>query len=114
MKGVLLNAIAVLALLTGIAMAQSGPINVVTVDPRENADLANTTGTETGQPSDLVPRSYNSSNGLTPVTGNISGNGSTVNLHQPAAESKPTQEESSAARQPTGHSQKTTHQVPRK
>lgn len=88
MKQVLLSTIAGLVLLTGVAIAQSGPINVVTVDPRENADLANTTGTETGQPSDIVPRSYNMANGLNPVTTNMSGYGSNDNLNRPLAGAK--------------------------
>lgn len=114
MKQFLLSTIAALALLTGVAMAQSGPINVVTVDPRENADLVNTTGTETGQPTDMAPRSYNMSNGLNPVTTNMSGYG-VGNISQPTVSPKPTPASNETrAKEETGQTHKEKHSATKK
>jgi len=115
MKRVLLNAIAVLALLTGVAMAQSGPVNTVTVNPRQNADLTNSTGTETGQPSDMVPHSDSMPNGLNPVTSNMSGNPTNANTIHPGVETKPNSEGNSPATpEESGVNQKKTHETGRK
>jgi hypothetical protein len=77
----------VLLLLCGVALAQqSGTINTVTVNPRENQELTCSTGTESGQPSDTVPCSGSEPNGLVPVTSNMVGSGSNGNMNQAPAQ----------------------------
>jgi hypothetical protein len=85
-KNVLQILIAVLGLLCSVAVAQqSGTINTLTVNPRQNQELTNSTGTESGQPSDAVPGSSNEPNGLVPVTSNMVGSGSNGNMNQNAS-----------------------------
>ena len=76
-------------LLGGAAFAQSGTINTLSVNPRQNLELTNSTGTESGQPSDSVPGSQNEENGLMPVTSNMVGSGSNGNVSQATAGNKP-------------------------
>ena len=86
MKNVLQIVIAMLVLLCTVAVAQqSGTINTLTVNPRQNQELTNSTGTEPGQPSDAVPGSANEPNGLVPVTSNMIGSGSNGNMNQSAS-----------------------------
>jgi len=105
MKSVLQIAMAV-GLLCGVGMAQqSGTINTLSVNPRQNLELTNSTGTETGQPSDAVPGSENQPNGLVPVTSNMNGSGSNGNMNQAEAGAKsgPTNGASAAVeRKPAG------------
>ena len=76
---------ATMCLSCGLLWAQNGTINSLSVNPRQNQDLTNSTGTETGQPSDAVPGSESQENGLVPVTGNMVGSGSNANTRQPQA-----------------------------
>jgi hypothetical protein len=77
-------------LLVGVAaMAQEGTINTLTVNPRQNQELTNSTGTASGQPSDAVPGSESQPNGLVPVTSNMTGSGSNGNMTQETPGSKP-------------------------
>ncbi len=82
MKKVLRLTIAMLGLSCAALWAQNGTINSLSVNPRQNLELTNSTGTETGQPSDAVPGSQNDDNGLVPVTSNMVGSGSNGNLNQ--------------------------------
>ena len=97
MSKLILTCFAVL-LLAGAAVAQSGTINSMSTNPRQNLELSNSTGTESGQPSDSVPGSQNQENGLMPVTSNMVGSGSNGDMNQdirgtkpatPATETKP-------------------------
>jgi len=86
MKNALRITVAVMCLSLGALWAQqSGTINGLSVNPRQNEELTNSTGTETGQPSDSVPGSENQDNGLVPVTSNMGGSASQTNPNQPAA-----------------------------
>src|SRR5690349_18651511 len=53
-----------------------GPINTLSVNPRQNAELGNYTGTETGQPTSGLPRTESQPNGLVPSTATMTGSGS--------------------------------------
>jgi hypothetical protein len=78
--------VAVLGVLCGVATAQQGgTINSLSVNPRQNLELTNSTGTQSGQPSDSVPGSESQENGLVPVTSNMVGSGSNGNLNQGAS-----------------------------
>ena len=77
-------------LLVGVAAwAQEGTINTLSVNPRQNQELTNSTGTESGQPSDAVPGSQSQPNGLVPVTSNMTGSGSNGNMTQSTPGTKP-------------------------
>jgi hypothetical protein len=68
--------------------SSGGTINSLSLDPRQNVELTNSTGTETGQPNDVVAGSQGQENGLVPVTTNMQGSGSDGNINQtPAASS---------------------------
>jgi hypothetical protein len=83
MKKALLTMIAVTALGCGTMPAQQGgTINTLSVNPRENQELTNSTGTETGRPSEAVPGSEKEPNGLVPVTSDMVGSGSNGNTNQ--------------------------------
>jgi len=102
------TAIAILLLFTGVGMAQNGTVNYLSVNPRQNQEMTNTTGTETGQPSPAEPGSENMPNGLIPVTSNMAGSGSNGNMNQrettsPAIPSTPKMTEKNA-----GHSRTVT------
>ena len=88
-----LSFLAILLLLSTLAGAQaqssSGTINTLTTNPRQNQELTNTTGTETGQPSDAVPGSEAQPNGLVTPTTNMVGSGSNGNVSQPTPGSHP-------------------------
>jgi hypothetical protein len=71
------------------ATAQEGTINTLTVNPRQNQELTNSTGTASGQPSDAVPGSESQPNGLVPVTSNMTGSGSNGNMTQSTPGTKP-------------------------
>jgi hypothetical protein len=93
MKRTFQAVLAALVLLGGmsiVAVAQdsSGTVNTLSVNPRQNQELTNTTGTETGQPSDVVPGSENQPNGLVPVTTTMQGSGSNGNMPQAAPAKK--------------------------
>ena len=78
-----LMVIAILWLLCGVVPAQqSGTVNSLSVNPRQNQELTNSTGTESGQPSDAVVGSDNQPNGLAPVTSNMVGSGSNGHMSQ--------------------------------
>ena len=66
----------------GVLWAQSGTINSLSVNPRQNAEMTNSTGTESGQPTADVPGSANEPNGLIPVTSDMVGSGSNGNMSQ--------------------------------
>ena len=87
MKKLLRFAIATMCLSWAALWAQNGTINSLSVNPRQNPEMTNSTGTETGQPSDAVPGSQNHDNGLVPVTSNMVGSGSNGNMNQPLAAS---------------------------
>ena len=87
MKGIWI-AVASLLLLSGMGMAQNGTVNYLSVNPRQNQEMTNSTGTETGQPSPAVPGSENLPNGLIPVTTNMTGSGSNGNINQRETTSK--------------------------
>ena len=89
MKKAFYAVVAVLVLLGGltissVAQDSSGTINTLSVNPRQNQELTNSTGTETGQPSDVVPGSESQPNGLVPVTTNMQGSGSNGDMPQAA------------------------------
>lgn len=84
----LLPWLAGLLLLSGMAVAQNGTINNMSVDPRQNQELTNSTGTETGQPSAAVVGSQNEPNGLMPVTNDMESSGSNGNMSQSDAGNK--------------------------
>ncbi|HZP23231.1 MAG TPA: hypothetical protein VFB04_07280 [Terriglobales bacterium] len=89
MKNALRITAAVLGLMCGAVLAQqSGTINTLSVNPRQNQELTNSTGTETGQPTEAVPGSETEPNGLVPVTSNMVGSGSNGNMDQSATPSK--------------------------
>ena len=88
----LLSLLAAALLLSTLSLAQaqsSGTINTLTTNPRQNQELTNTTGTETGQPSDAVPGSEAQPNGLVTPTTNMVGSGSNGNMTQPTPGSHP-------------------------
>ena len=88
MKTALRIAAAGMCLSLGVLWAQqSGTVNSLSVNPRQNEDLTNSTGTETGQPSDSVPGSEAQDNGLARSTSNMTGTGSNANQNQPGAAS---------------------------
>lgn len=89
-----LFAVALLVIVSTLTMAaqenSGGTINSLSVDPRQNAELTNSTGTESGQPNDVVTGSQGQENGLVPVTTNMQGSGSNDSMNQvPAASSTP-------------------------
>ena len=89
MRNILQMSLAVLIVLGGTMLAQqSGTINTLSVNPRQNQELTNTTGTETGQPSDAVPGSATEPNGLMPVTTEMLGSGSNGNMNQAPSTAK--------------------------
>src|SRR4051812_22498702 len=87
-----LSFLSTMLLLSTIALAQSqsgGTINTLTTNPRQNQELTNSTGTETGQPSDAVPGSEDEPNGLVTPTTNMVGSGSNGNVSQSTPGPKP-------------------------
>jgi hypothetical protein len=86
-----LSFLSTMLLLSTIALAQSqsGTINTLTTNPRQNQELTNSTGTETGQPSDAVPGSEEQPNGLVTPTTNMVGSGSNGNVSQSTPGAKP-------------------------
>lgn len=74
----------------GVLWAQSGTVNSLSVNPRQNADMTDSTGTESGQPTADVPGSANQPNGLIPVTSDMVGSGRNANVNQNVAANKPT------------------------
>jgi len=90
-KRVFLIAIATALLSCGVVWAQEGEgtVNSLSVNPRQNVEMTNTTGTESGQPTAAVPRSENQPNGLIPVTSNMSGSGGFGNGNQNVEGNKP-------------------------
>jgi hypothetical protein len=84
MKRTLLAVFSLMILLSGLAITAAaqensvGPINTMSVDPRQNAELGNYTGTETGQPTTGMPRTENQPNGLMPSTGTMTGSATTT------------------------------------
>ena len=80
-----LSLMMLLSVLTIAAVAQEnseGPINTISVDPRQNAELGNYTGTETGQPTTGTPRTENQPNGLIPAAAPMTGSGATVDTQR--------------------------------
>ena len=79
MKRTLLAVLSLALLLSCLAITATAqenseaPINSLSVDPRQNAELGNYTGTETGQPTTGMPRTENQPNGLAPSTANMNG-----------------------------------------
>src|SRR5215471_2265214 len=79
MKRTLLPVLSFVLLLSGLAVTAAaqesaeGPINTLSLDPRQNAELGNYTGTESGQPNSSAPRTENQPNGLVTPTANMSG-----------------------------------------
>ena len=88
MSNVVRITVVLMCLSCGMAWAQNGTVNTLSVNPRQNLELTNSTDTETGQPSDAVPGSQNEENGLVPVTSNMTGSSSDGNLNQ--SQSSPT------------------------
>ena len=87
-----LSFLSTMLLLSTLSLAQSqssGTINTLTTNPRQNQELTNTTGTETGQPSDAVPGSEEQPNGLVTPTTNMVGSGSNGDVSQATPGSKP-------------------------
>jgi hypothetical protein len=82
MKSVVRWTIAMMCLSCAALWAQNGTINSLSVNPRQNLELTNSTGTETGQPSDSVPGSESQENGLVPVTSDMVGSGRNGNMNQ--------------------------------
>lgn len=107
MKHALRMTVTLLCLSCGIAWAQSGTINALSVNPRQNIEMTNSTGTETGQPSDSVPGSQNEENGLVPVTSNMVGSGSNGNMNQPLA--SPTAAAATNTKAPAGQQRNQPH-----
>jgi hypothetical protein len=68
---------------------QSGTINTLSVNPRQNVELGGYSGTETGQPSDAVPGSQNESDGLYPSGSSMLGSGSDGNAQQSVPGNQP-------------------------
>lgn len=109
MKKALLTTIAVMALFCGAMLAQqSGTINTLSLNPRQNQELTNTTGTESGQPSDAVPGSENEPNGLVPATTNMAGSGSNGNTNQTPSAAKSANATSAASAEPARAAEKKT------
>lgn len=57
MKSMLQLSLALFLVLCGLSLtaaAQDGTINTLSVNPRQNIEMTNSTGTETGQPNDYV------------------------------------------------------------
>jgi hypothetical protein len=79
---------------TTLAMAaqenSGGTINSLSADPRQNLELTHSTGTETGQPNDVVAGSQGQENGLVPVTSNMQGSGSNGDLNPTGVNSNTT------------------------
>ncbi len=100
---------------TTLAMAaqenSGGTINTLSVNPRQNLELTNSTGTETGQPSDAVPGSEGQENGLVPVTSNMEGSGSDGAMNQRTAASSSTSQNTPAVDVPA--TKRTTEQPPK-
>ena len=104
---VLIALTAAVLLLSGMVLAQSssGTMNSLSTNPRQNQELTNSTGTESGQPTDAVPGSESQPNGLVPETTNMVGSGSNGNMSQstpaskPAAPGTPEQKKAAAASQ---------------
>lgn len=80
--------VTVFALTMAAQESSGGTINSLSLDPRQNVELTNSTGTATGQPNDVVAGSQGRENGLVPATTNMQGSGSNGNRNQaPAASS---------------------------
>jgi len=77
-----------------------GTINTLSVNPRQNLELTNSTGTESGQPNDVVPGSQGQENGLVPVTTNMGGSGSNGDMNQQTAATSGTLKNSPAVDAP--------------
>src|SRR4051794_37770350 len=88
MKKTFLAVLSLTILLGGLAITAAaqenseGPINTLSVNPRQNAELGNYTGTETGQPTTGMPRTENQPNGLVPSTPPMPGSGSTTDTQR--------------------------------
>jgi hypothetical protein len=88
MKKTFLAVLSLTILLGGLAITAAaqenseGPINTLSVNPRQNAELGNYTGTETGQPTTGMPRTENQPNGLVPSTTPMTGSGSTTDTQR--------------------------------
>ena len=88
MKRTLLAVLSLTLLLSCLAITAAaqenseGPINSLSVDPRQNAELGNYTGTESGQPNSSAPRTENQPNGLVPSTAPMTGSGSTTDTQR--------------------------------
>lgn len=106
MKGVW-SAVAGLLLLSAMAVAQDGTVNYLSVNPRQNQELTNSTGTETGQPSPAVPGSENLPNGLIPVTTTMTGSGSNGNVNQRETAAKPASTQSKTSAKNSRHNSAT-------
>ncbi len=103
MKSALRIALAVMCLSLGVVWAQqSGTVNSLSVNPRQNQELTNSTGTESGQPSDAVPGSESQDDGLVPVTSNMAGSDSNSNTNQSSTANKPAT--AASANQPVNQS----------
>jgi len=97
MKTTLQTLLAGLILLCGAMLAQqSGTVNSLSVNPRQNQELTCSTGTASGQPSDAVPCSDTQPNGLISSTSEMAGSGSNGNMNQPPAKPERTNASSSA------------------
>jgi len=114
-KHAFLIAIATALLSGGVLWAQEGEgtVNSLSVNPRQNAVMTNTTGTESGQPTADVPGSQNQPNGLVPVTSYTSVYGNSSNKVPTAAPgkaatataaSKPAAQNEQARKRPAGKS----------
>ncbi len=85
MKTTLLAVLSFVLLLSGLAITAAaqenseGTINTLSVNPRQNAELGNYTGTESGQPSESVPGSESQPNGLVPSNTRMTGSGNNGN-----------------------------------
>ena len=88
MKRTLLAVLSFALLLSAFAITAAaqenseGPINSLSVDPRQNAELGNYTGTETGQPTTGMPRTENQPNGLAPSIAPMTGSGATTDTQR--------------------------------
>ena len=88
MKKTMLAVLSFVLLFSGLAISAAaqenseGPINSLSLDPRQNAELGNYTGTETGQPTTGMPRTENQPNGLVPSTSATTGSGATTDTQR--------------------------------
>lgn len=101
----LLAIVGAVMLFGGMGFSQAaGTINSLSVNPRQNQELTNSTGTESGQPNDAVPGSQSEPNGLIPSTNDMVGPGGTADAQQSAPASKP----AASANTSSGKAQSTT------